>query len=136
MSQPPAVIPFSQRWRQHGWWCLGLGALWLAAWLRLPGPECLFRKLTGWPCPLCGGTRAFRDLARGDWGAALWTSPLACLLALALGVGWLYHLAALLWPGHLPKVPAVPRLWRQPLCWLILAALLANWAYRLGTGQR
>jgi hypothetical protein len=113
-----------------------LGVVWLAAWLRLPGPVCLFRKLTGWPCPLCGGTRAFRALAHGDWTVALWTSPLAVLLGLALGVWWLYHLASLMGVGLPSRWPAVPRPWRQPLLWLLLAAVLANWAYRLATGQR
>src|SRR3954470_4584415 len=31
-------------------------------------PPCLFRTLTGLPCPLCGGTRAFAWAARGDGG--------------------------------------------------------------------
>jgi hypothetical protein len=31
-------------------------------------PPCPFRTVTGLPCPLCGGTRAFAWAARGDAG--------------------------------------------------------------------
>jgi hypothetical protein len=31
-------------------------------------PPCPFRTVTGLPCPLCGGTRAFAWVARGDSG--------------------------------------------------------------------
>jgi hypothetical protein len=31
-------------------------------------PPCPFRTVTGLPCPLCGGTRAFAWVARGDAG--------------------------------------------------------------------
>src|SRR3954449_12223300 len=31
-------------------------------------PLCPFRTVTGLPCPLCGGTRAFAWAARGDVG--------------------------------------------------------------------
>jgi hypothetical protein len=31
-------------------------------------PGCPFRAITGLPCPLCGGTRAFAWAARGDTG--------------------------------------------------------------------
>ncbi len=136
MPQSSDAIPFSQRWRRHGWWVAGVGAVWLAAWVRVPAPECVFRKITGLPCPLCGSTRAFRALAHGDWGTALWISPLACLLALGVTLWALGQLAALAWPGRRWPLPVLPPRWRGLLFWLSLAALLANWAYRLGTGQR
>jgi len=135
---PPSssAVPFSARWHRHGWWVAGLGLAGLAAWLRVPLPRCLFHALTGWPCPLCGSTRAFRALAHGEWGAALHVSPLACLLALALALAGLWHLAALLWPGaEPPRLPAVPSRWRTPLLLALLAAVFANWGYRLATGQ-
>jgi Na+-driven multidrug efflux pump len=50
-------------------------------------PRCLFRAWTGLPCPFCGGTRALRALARGDWVEALYHNPLA-LGVVAAAVLW------------------------------------------------
>jgi hypothetical protein len=49
-----------------------------------PATVCLFRELTGCPCPLCGGTTAAVDLGHGDVRAALGASPFAVGL---LGLG-------------------------------------------------
>ncbi len=46
---------------------------------------CPFRRLTGWPCPGCGMTRALNALAHGQWEAALSLHPLSPIAA----VGWL-----------------------------------------------
>ena len=53
---------------------------------------CLFRRLTGLPCPGCGGLRAVNDLAQGDLAAALASNAwvvlsLAGLVALVAGLG-------------------------------------------------
>jgi hypothetical protein len=67
---------------------LGLSALYATTGLGLP---CPFRLLTGWDCPLCGGTRMGDALLHGDVPAAFGFNPLA-LLGLAilgvLGVVW------------------------------------------------
>lgn len=74
------------------------GAAGIAAWVALrtwdpaatPGFSiCLSRSVLGLPCPGCGLTRAFAQLARGDWGAAVALHPLAPLLAAEAGLGWL-----------------------------------------------
>jgi hypothetical protein len=71
------------------------GALLLAAMRRhgQPAPNavsfCLFRRLTGIPCPLCGLSRASLALVRGDWREVFRMHPLAPLLALECGAVWL-----------------------------------------------
>ncbi len=42
-----------------------------------PQTMCLFRSVTGIPCPFCGGTTAASDLGHGNLGSALRASPLA-----------------------------------------------------------
>ena len=44
-----------------------------------PATLCLLRRLTGIPCPFCGGTTAAVHVGRGDLGGALRASPLALL---------------------------------------------------------
>ncbi len=39
-------------------------------------PKCVFHQATGLHCPGCGGTRALRALALGDFGLAIRCNPL------------------------------------------------------------
>lgn len=93
-------------------------------------PPCLFRTLTGVPCPTCGTTHAFLALAHGDLAAALASNPLVVVAsagAAALAVFWA-ALAALGKP--LPRgLAALETRWPR---WLRLAAVLAlaaNWLW-------
>jgi hypothetical protein len=77
-----------------------------------PRTLCLFRAVTGVPCPFCGGTTAVVELGHGDLRAALAASPLAALVA-----------------AGLPFVGAVraPAWWSQPRVRLgALALVLAG----------
>jgi hypothetical protein len=47
------------------WAALGLTALGLGHWLERPVALCLFKRLTGVPCPTCGFTRGMLSLAGG-----------------------------------------------------------------------
>jgi hypothetical protein len=50
-------------------------------------PEiCLFKKITGMPCPSCGSTHALVYLLQGKFGDAFAANPLGIVLALALVV--------------------------------------------------
>jgi hypothetical protein len=50
---------------------------------------CLFRRVAGIPCPLCGLSRACFALARGDWREMFRLHPLAPFLALECSSVWL-----------------------------------------------
>ena len=72
---------------------LALSALYAATGVGLP---CPFRAVTGWECPLCGGTRMGDALLHGDLGAAFTFNPLALaglVIIGLLGVLWLVEAA-------------------------------------------
>jgi hypothetical protein len=54
---------------------------------RLPVVFCVFKAITGLPCPTCGSTRALGRLAAFDLAGALTMNPLATLAA-ALVAAW------------------------------------------------
>ena len=76
-----------------------LALLWLAAsvsaialrplWLTLAPllRPCIFRALTGIPCPTCGTTRAATAFLNGDLAGAFSANPLAALTGLVFVVG-------------------------------------------------
>lgn len=67
-----------------------LAILWVVFSEDLPMPPCLFKTLTGYPCPGCGGTRAAYALLHGDLLRALLINPLSCLLII-------FYMAMLVW---------------------------------------
>jgi len=57
-------------------------------------PVCPLRALTGWDCPLCGGTRAVHALVHGDLAAALDHNVLVTIavpVALVLWLRWAWR---------------------------------------------
>ncbi len=87
-------------------------------------PLCWFRRMTGIPCPTCGGIRSVLDWLRGDWQMAMVRNPLlftaqACLAAWSLlrfGCG--KRLVLDLQPSQ--------KVW----AWgVLVVAIAANWAY-------
>jgi hypothetical protein len=120
-----------------------LAFLWLAAaasalvlrpvWLALTPHlrSCVFRSLTGIPCPTCGTTRAATALLDGNVFGAVAANPLAAAAGVIFVVGApiavLWTLAR--WP--VPELPAPLPRWTR--C-AILALILANWAYVVAVG--
>ena len=90
-------------------------------------PGCLFRELTGLPCPTCGITHAALALARWDLPHALAFNPLATLGALVFLVGGVAAAAASLAGRPLTE----PRLSGRAPRSAALLAVAANWAWLL-----
>jgi hypothetical protein len=100
---------------------LGLSALYATTGFGLP---CPFRAITGWDCPLCGGTRMGSALLHFEFGAAFAFNPLAMIAVIivgSLGVAWTIQLAG----GPAFRLPARMREWSasvRPTSWLLAAA--------------
>ena len=111
------------------------GALALAAVLLAPLatdlaprlPVCLFRELTGLPCPTCGTTRAALALSRLDLAGAIAWNPLATLGALVFVLGGAAAAVASLAGKPLRE----PRLTGPALRTAAVIAVAANWAWVL-----
>ena len=103
---------------------LALSALYATSGIGLP---CPFRALTGWDCPLCGGTRMGAALLHGDVQAAFGYNPLAFVALVVLGVlGALWTVEAAGGPSvRLPRALA-ERLRRvTAMRWLLAGLLVA-----------
>ena len=103
---------------------VALSALYATTGLGLP---CPFRAVTGWDCPLCGGTRMGDALLHGDVSAAFGFNPLAVVGLLMLGIlGVLWAVEAAGGPAvRLPR-PLADRLQRvRPSHWSVAGLVVA-----------
>jgi hypothetical protein len=108
---------------------IALRPLWLAAATFLP--PCPWHRLTGWPCPGCGSTRAVLGLLQGRLAAGFAFNPLTAIATtgfVACG------LAAPLWLAAGGSVPVIGSRLRPGFIAAAAAILAANWAWLLVSG--
>jgi hypothetical protein len=119
--EPVPRLPRAPLWAALavlGWAALAAGEI------RLGLTTCLFKRVTGHPCPTCGATRGVLALLAGHPLEALAWNPLA-FGVMGLGLAWFTFRAA---TGLAPRVA-----WNRHSGRIALAvatcAVLANWAY-------
>jgi hypothetical protein len=112
---------------------LGAAAVGLLGLDRLPFTVCLFKALTGLPCPTCGSTRAVGRLVHLDVTGALAMNPLTTLAVGVLAV-WALCDFALLARGRALEVEL-----GRPLSRLVrglaVVVVVANWLYLLASAR-
>jgi Protein of unknown function (DUF2752) len=103
---------------------LALSALFATTGIGVP---CPFLGLTGWQCPLCGGTRMGVALLHGDLAAAYAFNPVVLVALTGLGavpMAWAVEFAG--GPAVRPPHRVARRLQQVPaMAWLLLALLVA-----------
>ncbi len=88
---------------------------------------CLFKQITGQPCPLCGGTRAALLIRSGDVLSAFQMNPLVTLSLVGFGLWIVLRLVFAKDVGTHPSN-------RMRLA-MLAAALLINWTYLLNQAR-
>ena len=106
------------------WAGLGLGAVALSRRLDRPVRLCIFKHLTGTPCPTCGLTRGVFALARGHPIEAWLYNPLLFLLLAVLGVSIVVRVLF----GYGVEWHTTRR--ERIACWIVASVLfILNWLY-------
>jgi len=113
---------------------IGLLALLAGRFLPIMGllPACIFKGLTGLPCPTCGSTRSVVHLSHGDVSASLFTNPLTASVFIAAALFFGYSVVTLLFP--IPRL--VLSLSEREKTWsrgIAAALVLTNWIYLIVT---
>lgn len=115
-------------------WFIGVGAAYVLG--RASGreiPTCMFKRMTGWPCATCGGTRTAGLLAEGDLLGAFAMNPLVALFLIV------FPLLAGVWIWRFSRgVARQPRMSKRQSAFylvLFLVALALNWWYVAAMGR-
>jgi len=119
------------------WGLIGLAAMLTAGFIPLDrvlsdaGYTCGFRRVTGYPCPTCGATRAWVLTAHGSVKDAFRISPVATAAFLCILVYVPYALGTVLLRTRRVRITGVNRRgWRKVLV-LLTGLLVINWAYMI-----
>lgn len=91
-------------------------------------PRCVFRTLTGLPCPGCGVQRALHSLFHGEFREAFRYNAGAVIVVPLLVVLVVAELGRTRWQRFYLAVNC------SRVCWGVLALVLAWWALRLVFG--
>lgn len=95
---------------------------------------CVFKNLTGYPCPGCGMTRSTISLFKGDFFQSLMWNPLAIVVNIMA-------ITAIIWMSYnliITKKPTFDRIIRHKVhpLYLILIGIIviANWIWNFKKG--
>jgi Flp pilus assembly pilin Flp len=91
-------------------------------------PSCVFKALTGLPCPTCGSTRSITHLSHGDFSSAFVMNPLMVVAVGAALLSLLYGFITLLF--GLPRIAVKMSEREKDILRLSSGIILvSNWVY-------
>ncbi len=92
-------------------------------------PPCSWIVTMNLPCPTCGYTTAFTNVAHGNFGAAFTGQPFGALLACATAVFFVGGLVVLVTGAPLGGV--LCRFWTMRVTWIVLGMMILGWGYTM-----
>jgi len=91
-------------------------------------PSCVFKGLTGVPCPTCGATRSVVHLASGEFFASFGMNPLVSLCFVTAALAFFYSLITLI--VDIPRIGIILSDHEKNIVRSGAVALaLVNWCY-------
>lgn len=99
---------------------------------RLPQIPCVFKTVTGYPCPTCGSTRAVLDFFHLDIVSAFRWNPLVVLGGIVF-IAWVLYGFYMLFSGKKVQVTLTKNESRF-LRWGVVILFILNWIYLIASG--
>ncbi len=122
------------------WVVLLFTLLALERWTGMEVPACLFKRVTGYPCPTCGSTRAMESLLHAKVGNALALNPLMTVLVLVSPILLAWWIAPASRGGSAPSSAAPSRSRMTAKAWNVVVAVglvvvALNWLWVIRRGN-
>lgn len=99
------------------------------------GLTCWLHRLTGIPCPSCGGTRAFVAMAHGHFVQGFLLNPLAAVAFVLILVAVPYCIAVVLLRKPRLRLTAVSSRDHATLVASVAGLIAVNWTYLIVVGR-
>jgi hypothetical protein len=97
--------------------------------------RCVFKWLTGRPCPTCGMTRSLLRLRRLDVAGAIAANPMIAALAVFAAIYVVYAWITILFRTRRVRVERTKRWEPTVVRALAVAAVVGNWVYLVAVGR-
>lgn len=102
--------------------------------MRIPDIPCLFKQLTGIPCPGCGTIRSLNLLLEGKVVESMKMNPLGVMLSLLAVVCFVWYVVDL-YRGSRSLYKAFHTRWPNYTIVIASALTIANWAWNIYKGN-
>ncbi|MDX2130196.1 MAG: DUF2752 domain-containing protein [Chloroherpetonaceae bacterium] len=101
-------------------------------------PVCIFKHVTGIPCPSCGVTRALEAFYQGDYHSAFLINPLflPIFFALLFFPCWIVFDFISKRVSFMNAYDSFQKVFQKPIIWIpFFGLLLVNWIWNIAKGN-